>query len=293
MGAVELQTHLKTKETTVARTWLAERRDGEVFGFTDHDQDLSFDGYLFRADTGLSAAVLSQNTGLSVDNTEALGALSDDSLRDADILDGKFDGAKVEAWLVNWRDVSERKLVFRGSIGEIRRADGAFRAELRGLSEYLNQPRGQRYQKPCPLLLGESACGVDLSAAGFQVETSLVAVEGGARLICDALDAFDQNWFVRGTVEVLSGAAIGAVAKIQYDRLTSGQRVITLWEPIRGGLEIGDQVRLTVGCDKRFATCRDRFANVTRFRGFPDLPSESWLAAYPAGDEPRDGGSRR
>ncbi len=293
MGALELHTHLKTTVTTVARTWLVERRDGTVFGFTDHDQDLSFDGYSFRADTGLSAAVLSQSTGLSVDNTEALGALSDDSLSEKDILNGKFDGAGVQAWLVNWQDVSERKLVFRGSIGEIRRADGAFSAELRGLSDYLNQPKGRRYQKPCAALLGDGDCGVDLSDPAYRVETSLIAAEGGARLTVAALESYAQNWFVRGTVEILSGDAAGAIATIQYDGSSDGQRVLTLWEPIRGSLAVGDTIRLTTGCDKRFATCQEKFANVSRFRGFPDLPSESWLAAYPNGNEPREGGSRR
>ena len=75
---------------------------------------------------------MQQSTGLSVDNTEALGALSDAAIREADIEAGRYDGAEVRAWLVNWADVSARQLQFRGSIGELRRAGGAFEAELRG-----------------------------------------------------------------------------------------------------------------------------------------------------------------
>ena len=67
--------------TTLCRAWAIARADGQSFGFTDHDRDLSFEGITFRADTGLSAAALAQSTGLSVDNTEALGALSDASVR--------------------------------------------------------------------------------------------------------------------------------------------------------------------------------------------------------------------
>ena len=47
-------------------------------------------------------------------------------------------------------------------------------------------------------------------------------------------------------------------------------------------------------CDKRFATCRDVFANAVNFQGFPDTPGDDFLAVY-AGNAPgaADGGSRR
>ena len=138
-----LQAHLDTGATTLARAWLITRADGVRYGFTDHDRDLSFDGITFRADTGLSAAALAQSTGLSVDNTEALGALSDASVREDEIEAGRFDGADVRAWVVNWADPDVRWLQFRGTIGEIRRSGGAFQAELRGLTEALNRPCGR------------------------------------------------------------------------------------------------------------------------------------------------------
>jgi len=34
-------------------------------------------------------------------------------------------------------------------------------------------------------------------------------------------------------------------------------------------------------CDKRFATCRDRFANGINFRGFPHIPGNDFVIAYP------------
>lgn len=293
MSASELQDHLLGGVTTVARVWWITRKDGVGYGFTDHDTSLSFEGKVFRADTGVSAAMLSQNSGLSVDNCEALGVLSDDTLSENDILSGQFDGASVVSWLVNWRDVSQRKVVFRGFIGEISRSDGAFRAELRGLSELLNQPQGRRYQKSCSALLGDTDCGVDLSTNTNSVETPLVTVQDGYRVIVDALSDFDPAWFTRGTLTVMSGSSAGQVRSVKFDQNHFGERVLTLWEPIRGELATGDVVRLTAGCDKCWATCRDKFSNLARFRGFPDLPSESWLAAYPNGDAPRDGGSRR
>lgn len=48
-----------------------------------------------------------------------------------------------------------------------------------------------------------------------------------------------------------------------------------------------------LGCDKRFATCRDRFSNTLNFRGFPTIPGDDFLTAYPAEGERNDGSSRR
>ena len=139
--------HVQSGLTTLCRAWALERSDGTVLGFTDHDCVLSFDGIAFQPGSGLTARAVSQATGLSVDNTEALGVLSDASVREEDIEAGRFDSAEVRCWLVNWQDVSMRWLQFRGSIGEIRRAGGAFEAELRGLTEALNRPQGRIYQK--------------------------------------------------------------------------------------------------------------------------------------------------
>ncbi|MEP1929737.1 MAG: DUF2163 domain-containing protein, partial [Roseibium sp.] len=123
----EMKTHLQSGVTTLCRAWAIVRKDDTTFGFTDHDLPLHFDGIEFRADSGMSAVALQQTTGLSVDNTEALGALSDAAVREDDIEAGHFDGADVRAWLVNWASPAERWLQFRGTIGELRRADGAFK----------------------------------------------------------------------------------------------------------------------------------------------------------------------
>ncbi len=173
-----LEAHLQTGMTTTCRCWVLARTDGVVMGFTDHDGPLEFDGISFRADTGLSALALQQSTGLSVDNTEALGALSDAAIREDDIEAGRYDDAEIRAWLVNWRDVNQRHLQFSGTIGELRRSGGAFEAELRGLTEALNRPLGRVYQKPCSAILGDSGCRFDMNTLGYTSERAVEEVEG-------------------------------------------------------------------------------------------------------------------
>ena len=290
----DLDAHLVNGLTTVARCWGIVRKDGARFGFTDHDCDLAFEGFVFRADSGLTALALAQRTGLSVDNTEGLGALSDAAVSEADIEAGCFDGAEVLCWLVNWADIAARRLLFRGEIGELHRTDGAFRAELRGLSAALNQPMGRAYHKTMAAGAPDTAFGFDPDMAGYHTLCAVEEVEGGRLFRFAALPGFETEWFRHGRLRMLSGAAIGLVGGIKHDEtLPDGRREIALWEPIRADIQPGDGLRLDAGFDGRFDTCRLKFASADAYRGFPDIPGEDWLTSYPSADGNNTGGSLR
>ncbi len=291
MSAEGLFQHLESGATTVARAWLLHRRDGVTMGFTDHDCDLSFGGEVYRAGTGLTAKALQQTTGLSVDNSEAMGALSDAAITEDDILAGRFDGAEVTAWLVNWATPDDRLMQFRGSLGEIVRAGGAFQAELRGLTELLNQPQGRVIQRPCPAILGDGACRFDLSQLGYFSERAVEAVDGGRVFRWASFTGFDDRWFERGRLRVLTGAAAGVIGVVKNDRLTTLGREVELWQAVLPGVAEGDLVRIEAGCDKRAETCRLKFGNFVNFQGFPHVPGEDWLASYPVRTSRNDGGS--
>ena len=289
----DLAAHLASGVSTVCHAWAIIRTDGAVFGFTDHDQPLSFLGFEFRADTGLSALALSQSTGLSVDNTEALGALSDSSLREDEIEQGRFDGAEVRGWLVNWADPSQHWLNFRGHLGELTRAGGGFRAELRGLTEGLNRPLGRVYQKPCAAVLGDGTCRFNLAQGGYSHALPVQAVEGARKFVWEDFEGFDDGWFTRGRLEVLDGPVAGLWGTIKSDRIIGTTRVLELWEPIRGEIPSGARVRAVAGCDKRMETCQGKFNNFANFQGFPDLPAEDWVVAVPNSSNANTGGSLR
>jgi uncharacterized phage protein (TIGR02218 family) len=284
-------THLAEGAATVARCWAVERSDGLSLGFTDHDEALAFEGVEFRPEAGLTASAAISGTGLAVDNAEALGALSSDAITEADIEAGRYDGARVTMWLVNWADVAERALRFRGTLGEIRRGGGAFRAELRGLTEPLNRPLGRLYQSGCPALLGDAACGVDLSAAGYRLEAEAGMGDGQEFLL--PLGSYADRWFERGVLTVLDGAGVGLTGVVKHDRIESGMRRVELWAPLVVVPDPQDRIRITAGCDKRAETCRVKFANLANFRGFPTIPGEDWLLSVPVQGGVNDGGSLR
>lgn len=293
VGAEGLYEHLALGNTSVCRAWAVVRRDGTLFGFTDHDEDLAFDGVVFRANTGMTARALQQTTGLSVDNSEARGALSDTAVTEADILSGRFDGAEVRAWLVNWADVDQRIMQFRGSFGEIGRAGGAFQAELRGLTDMLNQPQGRVYQKPCSAVLGDQSCRFDLAQLGYVEERAVEDVEDRRVFRFGGFLGFDDRWFERGRFTVLTGASAGLIGVVKNDRLSGVTRTVELWQSLGAEVRVGDLVRIEAGCDRRAETCRMKFNNFLNFRGFPDIPGEDWLSAHPAQSGVHDGRSLR
>lgn len=69
--------------------------------------------------------------------------------------------------------------------------------------------------------------------------------------------------------------------------------MIELWHPIRAEIAPGDALRLVAGCDKRMATCREKFNNLISFQGFPDIPGDDWSLTDPAKSGDLSGGSRR
>lgn len=290
MSAEALYAHLASGHTHVCQCWSITRKDGVVLGFTDHDQPLVFDGITFRADSGLAAKALASATGLSVNNTEALGLLQAEIITDVDIKAGRYDGAEVTNWTVRWDDVSARKINFVGHIGTITMRDGAFEAELRGLTDALNQPHGRSYLRRCSAVLGDLGCGVDLTSPLYQTEGAIFDMPSET-VLRFAVAGFNEGWFTQGHFKVLSGAAVGLSGAIKLDTTVDGFRQIALWQPLGVAPSVGDTIQLIAGCDKTPESCRVKFSNFVNYQGFPHVPGDDWLASVPRSDSVNDGGS--
>lgn len=290
----ELQARLDGGATQLCRCWRVRRADGTEFGFTDHDRDLVFDGVVYRASSGMDASALQSATGLSVDNAQAVGALSDAAVREEDIRAGRFDRAEIDHWLVDWSRPDLRVLLFRGSFGEIRRSDGAFEVELRGLAEALNVPVGRSILRRCDRVLGDEKCKVDLQRPTFAAEAQAGAASGGVRVVTAGLAGFAPGWFSHGALVWLSGPNSGARASIKLDTAApAGGRALDLWQqPVRP-MTGGDRFSVTAGCDKHAESCKAKFGNFLNFRGFPHIPGEDWVTAYPKDGAVHDGASQR
>jgi len=276
-----LQAKLDSGVTTLAHCWVLRRRDGAVQGFTDHDEDIVLDGVTCRAGTGFTASEATSRFDLSVANVEISGALADASLSEADLAAGRYDAAEVATWLVDWREPSLRLLTARGTLGEVRREGAAFTAELRGIADLLSQESGRFYNARCNADLGDSRCRVDLAAAALRGSGTVGAVTGASMFVATGLSGVAADVFSAGRLTWSSGANAGLAVEVKQHRVAGGQAVLSLWQAMPEPLAAGDAFVVTAGCDKRFATCRDRFANALNFRGFPHIPGNDFVISYP------------
>jgi uncharacterized phage protein (TIGR02218 family) len=275
-----LRAKLDARATTFCHCWRLARRDGVVIGFTDHDRDIAFNDVVFSARTGLSASQLETAVGLAASTADAAGALTSDSLEEKDLLNGLYDGASVETWFVDWTEPSDRLLLDVATIGEIRRGELAFNAELRSAAHFFDQPQGRAFQRGCSADLGDANCGVSLDSRAFSATGGVASFRGGI-LTLDLATDFPEGFFAGGALAFLSGANAGARLAIKSHRQTGRRATLAFWTPPAGEASAGDDVRLTAGCDKTAATCNRKFANIVNFRGFPHMPGNDRVLGYP------------
>ncbi len=285
-----LQAHLDDGTTTLAWCWKITRADGTVFGFTDHDRTLAFEGAAFEPESGFAAAEVRAGSDLSVDAQDAEGVLTSDRITETDILDGRWDNAAVEVWRANWADVAQRVLVRRGAIGQIRRGRLAFVAEVRSLAHLLGQTVGRTFQATCDAALGDARCGVDLDAPAYKGSGVVLDSLRDRAFTASGLGVFAAGWFGFGTLAWTSGANAGRRAEVLDHDVTGGVAILTLLEaPVRPIAE-GDGFTIRAGCDKRIETCAAKFSNTANFRGFPHIPGQDTVLRYASRDGGHDGG---
>lgn len=286
-----MQAKLDRGASTFCSCWRLARRDGVVSGFTDHDRDIEFNGTLFRANTGLSASALESGLGFSPGTSEAAGALSDDALSEIALSNGLYDGASVETWLVDWSEPADRALLDVATIGEVKRGEFAFSAELRSAAHYFDQAQGRAFQRACSADLGDARCGVDLDSPPFRTTGAVASFDGGV-MTADLAGAFVSGFFTGGALSFVGGVNAGARLTVK-SHLQDGVRArFTFWTPPARAPLAGDAVSVAAGCDKSATTCQAKFANIANFRGFPHMPGNDRVIAYPSSQTPAmDGGS--
>ncbi|WP_428029264.1 DUF2163 domain-containing protein [Ancylobacter sp.] len=279
-----LQASLASGVTTLARCWRMTRRDGAVVALTEHDEDLAVDGTLFRAASGVTGSEDASALGFAVGGGEMSAALTSELIDDADLDAGRYDGAGIELILADWSSPSNFLLLRRATLGEVRRSEGSFTAELRGLSSALNMVRGRLFTGGCDADLGDGRCKVALAAPTYTGTGTVSVAEGPGLFVAGGLGAYAAGWFAQGRLVFTGGANEGFATEVKAHTVTGVVR-LELWQRPPLTPLPGESFTVTAGCDKRFETCRDRFANTLNFRGFPHMPGNDAVlrVAQPGG----------
>lgn len=265
-----LQNHIAQEVTTLATCWKLTRRDTTVLGFTNHDNDITFESQLYKASSGFTPTSIESSTQLNVDNLDVEGMLSSGSLTEADIMAGRYDFAEIEIFQVNYNDLTQGAIKLRrGWLGEVSFHRDYFIAEVRGMTQLLSQRIGELYSASCRATLGDERCKVDL---GLHTVTGSVTSTISNIEFVDSGRSEVSGLYDFGTLTFTSGENQGLSVEVkEYILESTGGRII-LALPMSSPIVSSDSYSLSKGCDKTISTCFNRFNNVVNFRGEPNVP---------------------
>lgn len=258
--------------TRVAYCWRIERRDGAGVAITSHDQGIWMRGDYYSPSPGIVPASIRLESGLEPDDFEVAGSVTCDGLTSEELGAGLWDGAEAIFMAVDWSqpDAAQHEL-FRGEFGEIGIDGQEYTTTVRGAAAQLDQPASPETSPLCRARFGDPSCRVDQAG-----RTRLARVIDQIGLQLTIEEAVGDE-FLFGQATILDGISRGFSSSI----LSVEGAAISLRELPSAILAAGTSIELRQGCDKRFATCRDRFANSRNFRGEPHLPGTDLLTRYP------------
>jgi len=271
--SVPLKAHYALGSTTIARCWRFERRDGQVVTVTTCARDLLINGEIYRSKEGVNPTAIAQEASAAVSNSEVNGTMAAESVSEAELFAGLWDGAFVTVFEVNYRDLSMGQMQLQsGNIGDVKAGRSAFTAEVRGLTQRLQKVVGRVYTAGCPWVFGSigsayvPACNIDL---GPLTVTGAVTSVADLRTFSDSSRIEVPDYFGAGLITITSGENEGVQMEIYA--FTAPQFVLHL--PLPYALAAGDTYSVTPGCRKRYTEdCRTKWNNTNNFGGFPMVP---------------------
>ncbi len=240
--------HLQGDVTTLAYCWRITRKDTQQYGFTSCDKDLVIGGLNYESTTGFAPTAARSSRELDVNNVQIDTWL--ERINDTDLQVGRFDGARVDVFVVNYNDLpasltTSTKLLRlpSGYLGDAGQGDIRLTVEVRGLTQLLAQKIGIVTSPTCRYDLGNSKCKVVLT--NYRFTGSITSITDRKHIGVSALNQ-GKNYYAGGILEFLTGANAGS--KIEIAASTSGTLELFVAPPFV--MAIGDSVRATAGCNK-------------------------------------------
>lgn len=244
-------------------------KDGTVLGFNDVNKDITIDNVTYKKSSAISPSAIESTSDLSVDNLEMTGLLNQDVFTDKDVRGGRFSGARVQFYRIDWKFPHRGVMKLpTGFVGDITIENTKFTMEIRGLSQIIQNDVGRTYLPSCDAEFGDERCGYDRSSVTV---TGSVAQTNILTTVTDVNRTEADNYFDYGVFTFTSGENSGYSMEIK--NFSNG--VFELILPFPFAINDGDTYTAYAGCDKTKAMCKDRYNNFRRFKGFPSIPNPS------------------
>jgi uncharacterized phage protein (TIGR02218 family) len=241
--------------------------DGVKLAFTDHDQDIELEGTNYCANGLLHYSAVESFLGLNSDNL-AVKIAMDDHLKAAQSAKD-LSTAKAEIHLVDY--ICDDKFhIFSGRPGQLSWGEDYLAIELKSLRELLGNHIGEIYSATCRADFCDDKC--KLASKKFTKE--LIVTNVPDEMSLDSSDLIEEDGYYNyGQATFLSGNNLNQ----KFDIRVHCNRRLTFHMMPSYVINIGDRFAVIAGCDKRFATCYNKFSNAINFRGEPNIPGYEGL----------------
>jgi len=222
---------------------------------------------VYKTDSGYSTATFSSSTGFSPAVIDLEGIAEIAGISRDQIASGIFDNARIYIFKCNYLSpVEDYEEITAGLFGKTTIVDKKYKIEGVSLIDTLNQSIGRTYSPSCSYVFGSTNCG---KALGPLTLTGTITAVNSAVSITDSSRSEPSDYFAAGTIKFTSGSNNGLKA-LEIKSFSAG--TIVTHDAFYYPAQIGDTYTIIPGCRKRREDCRDKWANIINFGGFPDMP---------------------
>ena len=241
--------------------------NGEVVSITDHDHDLIVDGLTYTASRSFSYTNIESHSSLNVDNLQIDSVLNSDYINKDDILAGKYDGAEVEIFQVDYNNQNHDKSILKfGFISEIKILDNRFIANIVAISQNAKRQIADTFSPFCRAKFCDHLCKLKIDDFSYHGYISEVLIK--RKKFLDKSLKQEKDYYKHGVITFLSGA--NKPYPIEIKESVGSEIELFFLAPYE--IKCGDKYTIIAGCDKLFSTCNRKFKNGINFRGEPHIP---------------------
>lgn len=186
---------------------------------------------------------------------------------------------RIDIYRVHLSDATSEVLPFwAGFVSGVKFKGTEATVSLSGLASRMSaQIPSKTFSWMCNHVLYGEGCQVAESSFTFDFSVTAISSDGVTLTVTDSGQASteitaDTSFFNGGTVRTGVEGSQRMALSVSEVAGSANTYTVVLMVPV-SGLEVGQGITLSAGCDHSVQVCRSRFNNVERYGGFPFIPT--------------------
>lgn len=172
-----MTTHLALNDTTLAIFCKVRRKDGQIFGFSEFNEDVDFDlgdgdgTITYRASQAFTRSAIKQRGDQGIDNLNIFGHLESTAITVEDLRAGVWDEAVYHIFMLNHQNLALGDIPLgRGNFGKVTTQDNEYSTELLSIMNRFNQDLLEVYSPACHVDLGSTGNYMGIGGCNVKID---------------------------------------------------------------------------------------------------------------------------